>query len=80
MKARIAQLEAELKARSGADDAAAAERDANALRSAEGVGTAAQRQRFKRRQLRLLRRHPRLPRFPLKSPPRASRFPATGLG
>jgi hypothetical protein len=36
MKARIAQLEAELKARSGADDAANAERDANALRSAEG--------------------------------------------
>jgi hypothetical protein len=36
MKARIAQLEAELRARSGADDAASAERDANALRSAEG--------------------------------------------
>jgi hypothetical protein len=36
MKARIAQLEAELKARSGADDAASAERDANALRNAEG--------------------------------------------
>jgi hypothetical protein len=35
MKARIAQLEAELKTRSGADDAADAERDANALRSAE---------------------------------------------
>jgi hypothetical protein len=35
MKARIAQLEAELKARSGAGDAADAERDANALRSAE---------------------------------------------
>jgi hypothetical protein len=36
MKARIAQLEAELKARSGAEDAASAERDANALRNAEG--------------------------------------------
>jgi acyl-CoA-binding protein len=36
MKARIAQLEAELKARSGADDAADAEKDANALRGAEG--------------------------------------------
>jgi hypothetical protein len=36
MKARIAQLEAELKARSGTDDAASAERDANALRNAEG--------------------------------------------
>ena len=36
MKARIAQLEAELKARSGADDATNAERDANALRTAEG--------------------------------------------
>jgi hypothetical protein len=35
MKARIAQLEAELKASSGANDAASAERDANALRSAE---------------------------------------------
>jgi hypothetical protein len=35
MKARIAQLESELKARSGAGDAADAERDANALRSAE---------------------------------------------
>jgi hypothetical protein len=35
MKARIAQLEAELKANSGANDAAGAERDANALRSAE---------------------------------------------
>jgi hypothetical protein len=35
MKARIAQLEAELKARSGADDAADAEKDASALRSAE---------------------------------------------
>jgi hypothetical protein len=35
MKARIAQLETELKARSGAGDAADAERDANALRSAE---------------------------------------------
>jgi hypothetical protein len=39
MKARIAQLEAELKARSGADDAADAEKDANALRSAEGDTT-----------------------------------------
>jgi Putative beta-barrel porin-2, OmpL-like. bbp2 len=38
MKARIAQLEAELKARSGADDATDAERDANALRSAETGG------------------------------------------
>jgi len=37
MKARIAQLEAELKARSGSDDAASAERDVNALRSAEGT-------------------------------------------
>jgi hypothetical protein len=37
MKARIAQLEAELKARNGASDTAAAERDANALRSAEGA-------------------------------------------
>jgi len=37
MKARIAQLEAELKAHSGPDDAASAERDANALRTAEGV-------------------------------------------
>jgi len=36
MKARITQLEAELKARSGADDAAAAEKDADALRGAEG--------------------------------------------
>jgi hypothetical protein len=35
MKARIAELEAALKARSGADDAADAERDASALRSAE---------------------------------------------
>ncbi len=34
MKARIAQLEAELKANRGANDAASAERDANALRSA----------------------------------------------
>jgi hypothetical protein len=34
MKARIAQLEAELKARSGAGDAADAERDASALRTA----------------------------------------------
>ncbi|MGD0631851.1 MAG: outer membrane beta-barrel protein [Terracidiphilus sp.] len=39
MKARIAQLEAELKARSGADDAADAEKDANALRGAEGDTT-----------------------------------------
>jgi hypothetical protein len=39
MKARIAQLEAELKARSGAGDAAEAERDANTLRSAEGADT-----------------------------------------
>jgi len=37
MKARIAQLEAELKARSGSEDAASAERDANALRSSEGT-------------------------------------------
>jgi hypothetical protein len=36
MKARIAQLEAALKARSGADDAADAEKDASALRNAEG--------------------------------------------
>ena len=36
MKARIAQLETELKARSGADAAADAEKDAKALRSAEG--------------------------------------------
>ena len=36
MKARIAQLEAELKARSSSDDAASAERDADALRSSEG--------------------------------------------
>jgi hypothetical protein len=35
MKARIAQLEAELKARSSTSDAAEAEHDANALRSAE---------------------------------------------
>ena len=35
MKARIAQLESELRSRSGADAAAEAERDANALRSAE---------------------------------------------
>src|ERR1035441_4819834 len=35
MKARIAQLEAELKARSGTDDAADADRDASAMRSAE---------------------------------------------
>ena len=49
MKARIIQLEAELKARSGADDAADAEKDAGALRTAEtgdagasaGVGQAA---------------------------------------
>ncbi|MGA9669000.1 MAG: outer membrane beta-barrel protein [Terracidiphilus sp.] len=40
MKARIAQLESELKARSGADDAASAERDANALRTAEGTTSA----------------------------------------
>jgi hypothetical protein len=39
MKARIAQLEAALKARSGADDAADAEKDANALRNAEGDAT-----------------------------------------
>src|ERR1035438_6154074 len=39
MKARIAQLEAELKARSGAGDAAEAEGEANALRSAEGADT-----------------------------------------
>ncbi len=37
MKARIAELEAVLKARSGSSDAADAERDANALRSAEGT-------------------------------------------
>jgi hypothetical protein len=37
MKARISQLEAELKARSGAGDSAEAEREANALRSAEGA-------------------------------------------
>ena len=36
MKARIAQLETELKARSGAEAAADAEKDAKALRSAEG--------------------------------------------
>jgi hypothetical protein len=36
MKARIAQLEAALKTRSGADEAADAERDASAMRSAEG--------------------------------------------
>ncbi len=42
MKARIAQLEAELKARSGADEAADAEKDASALRSAEsGESTSA---------------------------------------
>jgi hypothetical protein len=35
MKARIAQLEAELKANRGVNDAASAEKDANALRSAE---------------------------------------------
>jgi hypothetical protein len=40
MKARIAQLEAELKTRSGSDDAASAERDVNALRSAEGTTSA----------------------------------------
>jgi len=39
MKARIAQLEAALKARSGADDAADAEKDATALRNAEGDTT-----------------------------------------
>jgi Putative beta-barrel porin-2, OmpL-like. bbp2 len=39
MKARIAQLEAALKARSGADDAADAEKDASALRTAEGDTT-----------------------------------------
>jgi hypothetical protein len=39
MKARIAQLEAELKARAGADDAADAAKDADALRTAEGEGT-----------------------------------------
>jgi hypothetical protein len=39
MKARIAQLEAELKARTGADDAADAAKDADALRTAEGEGT-----------------------------------------
>jgi acyl-CoA-binding protein len=38
MKARIAQLEAELKARTGADDAADAAKDADALRTAEGEG------------------------------------------
>jgi hypothetical protein len=37
MKARIAQLEAELTAYSGAGDAADAERDAHALRKAEGI-------------------------------------------
>ena len=37
MKARIAQLEAELNARSGAGDGADAERDANALRTAVGA-------------------------------------------
>jgi hypothetical protein len=37
MKARIAQLEAELNVRSGADDAADAEKDAAALRTAEGA-------------------------------------------
>jgi Putative beta-barrel porin-2, OmpL-like. bbp2 len=39
MKARIAELEAALKARSGADDATDAEKDANALRNAEGDTT-----------------------------------------
>ena len=39
MKARIAQLEAELKARTGAEDAADAAKEADALRSAEGEGT-----------------------------------------
>jgi hypothetical protein len=37
MKARIAQLEAELTAKSGVDEVADAERDANALRKAEGI-------------------------------------------
>jgi len=37
MKARIAQLEAELKTRSGADEAADADKDASALRSAEAA-------------------------------------------
>ena len=41
MKARIAQLEAVLKARARTDDSTAAEKDANALRSAEGSNTAA---------------------------------------
>ena len=41
MKARIAQLDTELKARNGADDAADAERDASALRKAEGDATGA---------------------------------------
>jgi Putative beta-barrel porin-2, OmpL-like. bbp2 len=39
MKARIAQLEAELKTRTDADDAADAEKDANTLRNAEGDAT-----------------------------------------
>jgi hypothetical protein len=39
MKARIEQLEAELKARGGASDASDAEHDANALRTAEGSMT-----------------------------------------
>jgi hypothetical protein len=39
MKARIAQLEAELKARTDADDAADAEKDADTLRTAEGDTT-----------------------------------------
>ena len=37
MKARIAQLEAELTAKSGVDEVADAERDANALRKAEAI-------------------------------------------
>src|ERR1700722_2110659 len=41
MKARIAALEAELKARTGADEAADADKDANALRNAEGDTTGA---------------------------------------
>ncbi len=41
MKARIAQLEAALKTRAGADDSTAAEKDANALRSAEKSDTTA---------------------------------------
>jgi hypothetical protein len=41
MKARIAALEAELKARTGADEAADADKDANALRNAESDTTGA---------------------------------------